>query len=79
MATTIIIKHRIIKGKRNLQERVRVGDINKYIGGLLWNVFGLETKEVEFNGLDKWNINQDLPTLPQKLYRFPTVTVTVQN
>lgn len=72
----ITIKHKIVKGKRNLQERVRVGRINSYIGSLLWNVFNLTIKEVDFNGLDKWVINRDIPSLSQKLYQYPTVTVT---
>jgi len=72
----ITIKHKIVKGKRNLQERVRVDDINKYIGGLLWNVFNIPIKDVEFNGRDKWIINQNIPTLAQKLNRYTTVTVT---
>ena len=76
MSTTITIKHRIVKGTRNLQERVRVGNINKYIGGLLWNVFDLTIKDVDFNGLDKWIINREIPSLAQKLYQYPTVTVT---
>lgn len=77
MVTTITIKHKIVKGKRNLQERVRVGNINKYVGSLLWNVFNLTIEDVDFNGLDKWIINRNIPSLAQKLYQYPTVTVTV--
>jgi len=75
MITTITIKHRIIKGTRNLQERRRVGNINNYISSLLWNVFSLTIDEVDFNGLDEWIIKQDIPSLAQKLCQYPTVTV----
>lgn len=75
MKTTITIKHRIVSGKRNLQERLRVNNINKYIGGLLWNVFNLTIQDVDFNGTDLWIINKDIPLLAQKLQQYPTVTV----
>ena len=72
----ITIKHNIVEGKRNLNERLRVNNINTYIGGLLWNVFNLTIKEVDFNGLDKWVIDQNIPSLSQKLCQYPTVTVS---
>lgn len=74
----ITIKHQIIPGKRNIKEQLRVASINKHIATILW-ANGLTIKDVNFNGKDKWIVNQNIDSMPQKLEKYPTVSCELES